>query len=80
MPALAALASRPTPVLLLDERDLVPVLGEVVRGRDPGDAATQDEDPHVRALSGREDTACAGAARKAATAVPAVRCEGMALA
>jgi hypothetical protein len=37
----------PNAFLLLDERDLVPVLSQVVPGRDPGDAAAQDEHPHV---------------------------------
>ena len=49
MPALAALASRPTPSCSSTQRDLVAVLRQEVRGRDAGDAAPQDEDPHVGA-------------------------------
>src|SRR5262249_30280023 len=33
-------------ILLLEERDLVPVLGQEVGGRDAGDAATQNEHSH----------------------------------
>ena len=36
----------PDAVLLLEERDLVPVLRQEVRGRDAGDASSQDEDSH----------------------------------
>src|SRR5262245_51313902 len=55
--------------LLLDDGDLVPVLREVVGGRDPGDAGPQDEDLHASSASDARIRA-AGIGRKPADGGP----------